>query len=85
MKLSIEHRIRAKALERRLKTRHRGNWDSEIPLSTLALMGLQYNYVDTGMLRANGSMVNILCYRSTEEESDKLKRRIGQVQKTLHS
>ena len=46
-----------------------------IPPSTLEKMGLQHTDVETVMLRANGSMDNILWYRGI----------IGQVQKTLHS
>ena len=38
-------RKRVKGLGRRSKTRHPETWDPQIPLSTLAVMGLPYNCV----------------------------------------
>ena len=49
----------------KLSTAHRKRKDPRMPL--------QYNCVETVMLRANGSMVNILWCRSTEEELAKCK------------
>ena len=74
VKLSTLHRKFVKGKERRLKRRHQGTWDPRIPPSTYAKMGRQCNYVE--IVLVNGSMVNVLWGRSTEEELAKFKKNL---------
>ena len=75
VKLSAVYRKeKGKGMKKRLKTRHRVNWEAADTPSTLVQAGQLYNHVVTMKWQANGSIVNTLWDGCTEGELAKHKR-----------
>ena len=80
MKLSTVHRKKkSKGIGKKVKDKTPGDLGPADTTIHTREDGPLYNYVETVMWLVNGSTVNIPWDRSTEEESDKFKRRYTHV------